>query len=147
MRGAKGGTFMVGPGRHLASLHHWSMQFFPRGHSYIVDVCTFQHHEWTFLTIVFSKCGLIWLNLSPWCLCVYFTCNTTSYPSCKKEWLQTDHRWWFCAKILWGHWIHNRHWFPSKRLDFLRGGNTSSVFRQRLLPAQNPYLEIHSSRR
>jgi len=22
-RGEKGGDFMVGPGRHLASLHHW----------------------------------------------------------------------------------------------------------------------------
>jgi len=23
LRGGKGGTFMVGPGRHLASLRHW----------------------------------------------------------------------------------------------------------------------------
>jgi len=27
LRGGKGGTFMVGSGRHLASLRHWSLPY------------------------------------------------------------------------------------------------------------------------
>ena len=29
LRGGKGSTFMVGPGRHLASLRHWAYVFIP----------------------------------------------------------------------------------------------------------------------